>query len=75
MSLPVLVLHKKVGFVDEPNAESIGAAIPEHYEAEENYFISNIRTEKQKYPQSKQARTITVLTNGLHKKESFAYWT
>jgi glycosyltransferase involved in cell wall biosynthesis len=65
--LPVLVPHKKVGLVAEPNAESIATAILNYYELGENYFIPHLRTEKQKYSWANLVKTITDLANDIQK--------
>jgi glycosyltransferase involved in cell wall biosynthesis len=65
--LPVLVPHKKIGLVAEPNAESIATAILNYYELGENYFIPHLRTEKQKYSWANLVKTITDLANDIQK--------
>ncbi|HSZ86737.1 MAG TPA: glycosyltransferase [Puia sp.] len=65
--LPVLVPHKKVGLVAEPNAEAIATAILNYYELGENYFIPHLRTEKQKYSWANLVKTITDLANDIQK--------
>jgi glycosyltransferase involved in cell wall biosynthesis len=65
--LPVLVPHKKVGLVAEPNAGSIATAILNYYELGENYFIPHLRTEKQKYSWANLVKTITDLANDIQK--------
>ena len=47
--LPALVPHEKVGLVCAPEPAAIAAAIMRFYELGENYFIPQIRQEKQKY--------------------------
>jgi len=65
--LPVLVPHKKVGLVAEPDANSIATAILDFYELGENYFIPHLRTEKQKYSWANLVKTITDLANDIQK--------
>jgi glycosyltransferase involved in cell wall biosynthesis len=65
--LPLLVPHKKVGLVAEPNATAIADAILRFYQLGENYFIPHLRIEKQKYSWAILAQTITDITNDLQK--------
>ena len=65
--LPLLVPHKKVGLVAEPNATAIADAILQFYQLGENYFIPHLRIEKQKYSWAKLAETITDLNDDLQK--------
>ncbi|HLY68152.1 MAG TPA: glycosyltransferase, partial [Puia sp.] len=65
--LPVLVPHKKVGLVAEPNPASMASAMLTYYELGENYFIPHLRTEKQKYSWANLVKTITDLANDIQK--------
>lgn len=47
--LPSLVPDGKVGLVVEPNPTAIAEGIIKFYQSGEQYFISHLRTEKQKY--------------------------
>lgn len=47
--LPSLVPHEKVGLVCEPQPVSIADAILKFYQSGEQYFIPNLRREKQKF--------------------------
>ena len=47
--LPSLVPHEKVGLVCKPTPQSIADAILHFYELGEDYFIPNLRSEKQKF--------------------------
>jgi glycosyltransferase involved in cell wall biosynthesis len=60
--LPSLVPHEKVGLVCEPQPASIADAILRFYELGENYFIPNIRIEKEKLSWSALTNTIIELT-------------
>src|SRR5215204_4018006 len=51
--LPTLVPHEKVGLVCEPQPSAIAEAILKFYQLGEQYFIPNLRIEKQKYSWSK----------------------
>jgi glycosyltransferase involved in cell wall biosynthesis len=47
--LASLVPHEKVGLVAEPDPKSIADAILRFYQLGENYFIPNLKKEKEKY--------------------------
>ena len=47
--LPALVPHQKAGLVCEPDEASIAAGIIQFYQFGEDYFIPNLKAEKQKY--------------------------
>ncbi|MEO6187682.1 MAG: glycosyltransferase [Ginsengibacter sp.] len=47
--LASLVPHKKVGFVAQPNPESLAVGIKEYFELGEEFFLANLREEKKKY--------------------------
>ncbi|RYY24447.1 MAG: glycosyltransferase [Chitinophagaceae bacterium] len=48
-SLPALVPHEKVGLVCEPEPGAIAAAMVRYFELGEQYFIGQLRIEKEKY--------------------------
>jgi glycosyltransferase involved in cell wall biosynthesis len=48
-SLPTLVPDGKVGLVCEPEPAPLAAAVKRYFELGEQYFISHLRTEKEKY--------------------------
>ncbi len=62
--LPLLVPDGKVGFVAEPNAESIAQKIIEYFNKGENYFLPHIIEEKKKLSWEKLTGTIFELVNG-----------
>ncbi len=47
--LPQMVQNQKVGLVAEPNAKDIAGKIEELYELGEDYFLPQIKEQKQKY--------------------------
>ena len=49
LSLKVVMPHKKVGLVCEPDPASIAQAIEEFFQLGEQYFIPHLRSEKEKY--------------------------
>jgi len=61
--LPSLVPHEKVGLVCEPEPAAIAEAILKFYQLGEQYFIPNLRIEKQKYSWSKLTKAIFALSN------------
>jgi glycosyltransferase involved in cell wall biosynthesis len=60
-SLPTLVPHEKVGLVCEPEPASLAAAITRYFELGEQYFIPQLRTEKEKYSWHNLANTIITM--------------
>jgi glycosyltransferase involved in cell wall biosynthesis len=65
--LPSLVPDGKVGLVVEPTAASLAKGILRFYELGENYFIPELRTEKQKYSWSNLVNTIITMATGEQK--------
>lgn len=63
--LPALVPHEKSGLVAEPDPGSIASAILRYYELGEEYFISHLRKEKEKYSWATLLATITNLANDI----------
>jgi glycosyltransferase involved in cell wall biosynthesis len=61
--LPLLVPDGKVGFVAEPNAESIAQKIIEYFDKGEDYFLPHIIEEKKKLSWEKLTGTIFELVN------------
>ena len=61
--LPSLVPNEKVGLVCEPEPASIAEAILKFYQLREQFFIPNLRIEKQKYSWSKLTKAIFALSN------------
>ena len=61
--LPSLVPNEKVGLVCEPEPASIAEAILKFYQLGEQFFIPNLRIEKQKYSWSKLTKAIFALSN------------
>jgi glycosyltransferase involved in cell wall biosynthesis len=61
--LPTLVPHEKAGLVAEPEARSMANAILRFFELGENYFISHLRTEKEKYSWGRLVETVIALSN------------
>ena len=61
--LPSLVPNEKVGLVCEPEPASIAEAILKFYQLGEQFFIPNLRIEKQKYSWSKLTTAIFALSN------------
>jgi len=61
--LPSLVPNEKVGLVCEPEPASIAEAILKFYQLGEQFFIPNLRVEKQKYSWSKLTKAIFALSN------------
>lgn len=59
--LPSLVPHEKVGLVCEPEPKSIADAILKFYQLGEDYFIPNLRNEKQKYSWQELVKAILQL--------------
>ncbi|HZE83025.1 MAG TPA: glycosyltransferase [Puia sp.] len=59
--LPGLVPHEKAGLVAAPEAGPMATAILRFFELGENYFISHLRSEKQKYSWSRLVGTILEL--------------
>lgn len=59
--LPSLVPHDKAGLVCAPNPTAIADAILRFYQLGEQYFIPQLRTEKQKYSWANLTRTILEL--------------
>jgi glycosyltransferase involved in cell wall biosynthesis len=66
-SLPALVPDNKVGLVAEPAPASIAATIVRYFELGENYFISHLRTEKEKYSWNKMTEAIIKLADDIQK--------
>lgn len=62
-SLPDLVPHEKVGLVSEPDAASLAAAIERYMELGENYFLTHLRREKEKYSWTALTKTVFELAN------------
>jgi glycosyltransferase involved in cell wall biosynthesis len=62
--LPLLVPDGKVGFVAEPDAESIAQKIIEYFDKGEDYFLPDIIEEKKKLSWEKLTGTIFELVNG-----------
>jgi glycosyltransferase involved in cell wall biosynthesis len=60
--LPALVPHEKAGLVAEPEARSMANAILRFFELGENYFISHLRTEKEKYSWGSLVETVIALS-------------
>ena len=58
-SLPSMVPDNKVGLVCEPDPVSIADAIGRYFQLGENYFISHLRSEKEKYSWSALVKAIT----------------
>jgi glycosyltransferase involved in cell wall biosynthesis len=57
--LPEIVPHEEVGYVAEPNVESIAAYTLKFYaETKEQYFVENIKTEKLKYSWNAMLKSI-----------------
>jgi glycosyltransferase involved in cell wall biosynthesis len=65
--LPSLVHHEKTGLVAEPDPLSLANAILRYYELGEDYFISDLRSEKQKYSWESLVKTISDLTDDIQK--------
>lgn len=65
--LPSLVHHEKTGLVAEPDPLSLANAILRYYELGEDYFISDLRNEKQKYSWENLVKTISDLTDDIQK--------
>lgn len=66
-SLPAMVPHERVGLVAEPDAESIAAAIERYFELGESYFITHLRSEKEKYSWNRMTAAILKLADDLQK--------
>jgi glycosyltransferase involved in cell wall biosynthesis len=60
-SLPTLVPHEKVGLVCEPEPVSLAAAITRYFELGEQYFIPQLRIEKEKYSWQNLVKTIMTI--------------
>jgi glycosyltransferase involved in cell wall biosynthesis len=63
--LPSLVPHEKSGLVCEPDPASIAQAIARFYQLGENYFITHLRVEKQKYSWGQLTKAIISLAKGI----------
>ncbi|HEX7846237.1 MAG TPA: glycosyltransferase [Chitinophagaceae bacterium] len=61
--LPSLVPHEKVGLVSEPEPTAIATDILRFYQLGEEYFIPQLRVEKQKYSWKKLTVKIVDLAN------------
>ena len=59
--LPSLVPHEKAGLVAEPTPEAIAAAIRRFYQLGEDFFLPQLRTEKQKFTWSNLVNAIKEL--------------
>jgi glycosyltransferase involved in cell wall biosynthesis len=59
--LPALVPHEKVGLVAEPEPTALADAILRFFELGEDYFIADLRREKEKYSWSRLVATILEL--------------
>lgn len=68
--LPALVPHEKVGLVAEPAPASLAGAMLRFFQLGEDYFLPNLRTEKQKYSWSRLTGTILELGASLPKAGS-----
>lgn len=66
-SLPDLVPDNKVGLVAEPDPASIAAAILRYFELGENFFITHLRNEKQKYNWSRMTSAILKMADDIQK--------
>lgn len=66
-SLPALVPHGKVGLVAQPSPEALAAAIRRYFELGEDYFIPDLRREKEKYSWSRMTEAITTLADDIQK--------
>lgn len=60
-SLAAYVPHEKVGLVTNPDSTSIADAILKFYELGENYFIPQLRSEKEKYSWNNMVTSILKL--------------
>ncbi len=60
--LPSLVPDRKVGLIAEPNPESIAQKIKEYFDLGQNFFLPQLREEKQKYSWENMVHSITALT-------------
>lgn len=65
--LPSLVHHEQTGLVAEPQPQAIAGAILRYYELGDDYFISHLRSEKQKYSWENLVKTIFDLSNDIQK--------
>lgn len=65
--LPSLVPHEKAGLITQPEPRAMADAILRFYQLGEEFFISHLRTEKQKYSWANMVRTIIQLANDLPK--------
>ena len=59
--LPSLVPHERAGLVAEPTPEAIAAAIRRFYQLGEDFFLTQLRTEKQKYTWANMVNAIKEL--------------
>jgi glycosyltransferase involved in cell wall biosynthesis len=66
-SLPALVPHNKVGLVTEPNPSAIASAILRFFELGEKYFITHLRSEKEKYSWTGMTSAILKLADDIQK--------
>ncbi len=62
-SLPDLVPHEKVGLVCAPEPASIAAAIERYFQLGENFFLTHLRNEKQKYGWGQLVKAITEIVS------------
>ena len=62
--LPALVPHEKVGLVAEPEPGPLADAILRFFQLGEDYFMDNLRREKEKYSWSRLVDTILELSRG-----------
>ena len=67
--LPALVPHERSGLVSEPNPEALAAAITRFYELGEDYFIPQLRNEKQKFSWPAMVNSIFQLANEIEKTD------
>jgi len=61
--LPEIVPDEKVGLVTDPEPNALADAILKYYNIGEQYFITYIKTEKQKYSWDRMARSIISLSH------------
>jgi glycosyltransferase involved in cell wall biosynthesis len=58
--LPEIVPDGKIGYVVEPNAQSIADALVKFYkEAKEEAFVEGVREEKKKYGWDRMTKAVT----------------
>jgi len=63
--LPALVPHEKVGLVAEPEPGPLADAILRFFQLGEDYFMDNLRREKEKYSWSRLVDTILELSRDV----------